>query len=163
MLQQAHVAAGAYRLTIWTAPARLRTGEIHIETIVYDGNGNLDNKCLVRVALTPLDGSGAGAPSGPSALAYPMSGALREAAFHVPHPGRYRVEATVFDETGKGASQGGQPLGAVAFEIEVTQVSPLVHFFIYLLLGASILAGAWMLRQGFAIWFDQRTGAGYAR
>jgi hypothetical protein len=149
MLQKAHVAAGAYMLTIWTAPgapgARLRTGEIHVETIVYDRNGNLDDKCLVQVALTPLDRSGAAL----STLSYPMTGALREAAFNVTQPGRYRVEVTVLDEAGIG--------GQVSFEIEIIRVSRLVQFAIYLLLGASILAGVWMLRQGVDLWFGRRT------
>jgi hypothetical protein len=148
LLQQEKVEAGLYQLTVWTAPTRLRTGEIHVETMIFDQAGNLDRKCAVFVTLTPLQ------PSLPklSALSVPtaMDG-LREAAFKVLEPGRYRVQATVVDESGEA--------GAVAFEVEIIRISPLIHLLLYLLLGASLVAGVWMLRQGLDLWFGVRLAA----
>ncbi|RIK43082.1 MAG: hypothetical protein DCC55_06760 [Chloroflexi bacterium] len=146
MLQGANIAAGEFLLTVWTAPARLRTGEIHIETTVFDRNGNPDEQCVVQVALTPLDRTGPPL----TALSFPVAGAeagLREAAFTVTEPGRYRVETTIFDNTGAA--------GLAAFEVEITPVPRLIQAGIYLLLGASILAGVWMLRNGIDVWFGR--------
>jgi hypothetical protein len=145
-LQQANVSAGPYRLTLWTAPAQLHTGEFHVESIVFDHNGNLEENCLVHVVLTPLDRPDPAL----TVLSTPMDGfmdGLQEATFHIAHPGRYQVEATVLDEQGVG--------GRVAFEVEIIHVSRLVQLLISLVLGASILAGVWMLAKGVDIWFDR--------
>jgi hypothetical protein len=143
-LQGESLKAGPYRLTVWTAPSRLRTGEIHVETIVFDQAGNVDKKCAVFVALKPLDPELAEY----SVLSTPIAGAsegIREARFKVNDPGLYRVEATVVDGTGTG--------GEVTFQVEVIRVSFLVRFFIYLLLGASALASLWIVAKGLEVWF----------
>lgn len=146
MLQQANIATGAFRLTVWTSPARLRTGELHVETSVLDRDGTPDETYVVQVSLTPVDRPGPVL----AALSVPVAGAeagLREAAFTVAEPGRYRVETTLFDETGMA--------GQAAFEVEITPVPHFVQVGIYLLLGASILAGVWMLWNGVDVWFGR--------
>lgn len=152
MLQQANIAAGAFRLTVWTAPARLRTGELHIETSVVDRDGTPDETCVVQVSLTPVDRPGPVL----AALSLPVAGAeagLREAAFTVTEPGRYRVEATLFDKAGIA--------GQTAFEVEVTPVPYGVQLGISGLLIASILAGVWMARQGVALWLGRSLTAAH--
>jgi hypothetical protein len=71
VLLAANVSAGEYLLTVWTAPARLRVGEIHVESAVFDRNGNPDEQCVVQVALTPLDRTG----SPLTVLSLPVAGA----------------------------------------------------------------------------------------
>jgi hypothetical protein len=150
LLQEENVSMGLYRLTIWTAPTWLRTGEIHVETRVTDHYGNPDTRCAVYVTLTPR------APSLPSlkALSVPVSGAmageiegLREAAFHVADPGLYKVETIVVDNHGAG--------GRVAFEVEIIRISPLVQWFICLLLALTGCAALWMLRSGIDLWREK--------
>lgn len=151
-LQGANIAAGEFQLTVWTAPARLRTGEVHVETAVFDHNGNPDERCAVQVALTPLDRTGPPL----TALSLPVAGAeagRREAAFTVTEPGRYRVETTLFDERGMA--------GQASFEVEIVLVPYVIQWGIYLLVGASILAGVWMLRSGVGVWFGRTQMATY--
>jgi hypothetical protein len=153
MLQGANIAAGAFQLTVWTAPARLRTGEVHVETAVFDRNGNPDERCAVQVTLTPLDRTGPRF----SALALPVMGAeagLREAAFTVTEPGRYRVETTVFDEAGRA--------GQTTFDVEIASVPQVIQVGIYLLLGLSILAGVWMVWRGVELWFGRPRAVVYS-
>jgi hypothetical protein len=145
-LQAVNIATGEFQLTVWTAPARLRTGEVHIETALFDRNGNPDERCAVQIALTPLDRTGPPL----TALAFPVAGTeagLREAAFIVTEPGHYRVETTIFDETGRA--------GQTAFDVEIVPVPQVIQYGIYLLLGASILAGVWMLWNGMDVWFGR--------
>lgn len=149
-LQGENIAAGPYLLTVWTAPARLRTGEIHVETMVFDREGNPDRKCAVYVTLTPL---GSALPA-LNVLSVPLSGVMegvRQAAFHITQPGRYQVEAAVVDGTGEG--------GRAIFEVEIIQVPAVVHVLIYLLMAGSIVVGIWMLRRGITLWFgDAQSG-----
>lgn len=152
MLQQADIAAGAFRLTVWTSPARLRTGELHVETSVLDRDGTPDMTCVVQVSLTPVDRPGPVL----AALSLPVAGAeagLREAAFTVTEPGHYRVETTVYDEAGRA--------GQTAFEVEIVPVPQVVQAGIYLLLVASILAGMWMVWRGVGVWFGRPQAASY--
>ncbi len=145
-LQQANIAVGEFQLTIWSAPARLRTGEIHIETFVLDRNGKPDERCVVWVLLTPLDRTGPtlDAPSIPMAS---VGAGMGEASFTVAEPGRYRVEAVIFDETGA--------VGQTALEVEIIRIPLIIQGGIYLLVGASILTAVWMLKNGISLWFGR--------
>lgn len=143
-LQEANLAVGAYRLTLWTAPARLRTGEMHVEMTLFGPNGRPDQRSAAHVTLTPLD------QVGPTLATFsiPVAGAedgLREAAFHVAQPGRYRVETTIYNEDGAA--------GKAAFEVTISRVPRWIKLSIYGLLGASLIAGAWMLRKGIDVWY----------
>jgi hypothetical protein len=148
-LQQVQVPAGAYQLTIWTTPARLRPGEIHVETLVTDQRGQVDETCAVQIALLSLEQPQLTLQS----LSLPNGAGLRTAAFDVVQPGRYLVEARVLDETGVG--------GRTSFAIEVVPASALVQGGIYLVLGASLVVALWMLKQGVALWAGQ-TASGKA-
>lgn len=143
-LQCAHVAVGAYYLTIWTAPTILRMGEVHVEAMLFDQSGRPAQSGLIHVALTPLERQ---APP-LSALAYPTTEGQRglwQAALQVEEPGLYRVAVTVLDETETG--------GAVAFDVAIKRIPRAIQGGIYLLLLSSGLAGVWLFKKGIGIWF----------
>lgn len=146
MLRQANLAIGEYQLTIWTAPARLRAGEIHVETLVLDRTGQPVDRAVVWVMLTPLDHAGPTLRA--PALAVVGAGqGMGEAPFMAPEPGRYRIEAAIFDETGA--------VGQTALEVEVIRIPRVVQWGIYLLLGASVLTGVWILKSGISLWLGR--------
>lgn len=144
-LQRGHVLVSTCYLSIWTAPSILRTGEVHIETSVFNQDGSPAQAALVQVALTPLQGQAplAAVPALPVAG---MAGSLRTAAFNVQQPGKYRVALLVTDEAGSGT---------VAFEVEITRIARWVHLLIYSQLLASVLVGIWLVQKGLMVWFGK--------
>lgn len=150
-LQQPDVAVGPYRLTIWTAPSRLHTGNIHVETALVSAAGETVHTAAVYVTVMPA-GQAAAVQS---AVGYPVQNAgqiIHEAALRIDEPGRYRIEVTVVD--GAGVS------GRTAFEVEVRRVALLTKFLIYLQIVAALLTGFWLVRQGLRVWIRHPVMAG---
>ena len=100
-LQRGHVPVGAYYLSIWTAPAILRTGEVHLEMSLSDQSGHPARAAQILVTLTPLERQ---APplSAPAPIVDGVDGGLHTAVFKIEQPGRYQVAVTVTDEQGDG-------------------------------------------------------------
>lgn len=148
-LQQGHVPVGGYYLSIWTAPALLRTGEVHLEMSLVDQNGHPAPTAQIHVTLTPLERQ---APP-LSALAQPIAGVpggLRTALFIVQQPGRYQVTVTVADAQGNG--------GTVEFVVAITQLPGVAKFVIYSQLLLALGAGGWLLHKGADIWLGRSKG-----
>lgn len=148
-LQQGHVPVGAYYLTIWTAPAILRTGEVHLDLSLLDHSGHPAPTAQIYVTLTPLERQ---APP-LSALAQTVAGVpggLRTALFTVQQPGRYQVTVTVTDTQGNG--------GTVEFVVAITQLPGVAKFVIYSQLLLALGAGGWLLNKGADIWFGRSKG-----
>lgn len=145
-LQRGHVLVGNCYLTIWTAPAILRTGEVHIETTVSAQNGEPAPTALVHVTLTPHQQQALLL----SAKAQPTlgtAGTMRTAAFNVQEAGTYRITVLVSDEAGGGK---------IEFDVEIHRISPLVRTLIYGQLLATLVAGLWLLHKGVTVWVGQR-------
>jgi hypothetical protein len=146
-LQLMNTAAGSYRLTIWTAPSILRTGEIHVEVAASDSSGQPLQTGLVHVEVIPSTQT----ESLQSALALPVAetkGTLREAKLLVEKPGLYQIAVTVVDELGAE--------GRVSFDVEVVQVPQGIQLLIYALLCVTLAAGFWLLKEGFGIWSQRK-------
>jgi hypothetical protein len=144
VLQLAGATAGPYRLTVWTSPEILRTGEIHVEVAVEDRVGGPAGPAVVQVTMSPLDGTGQTL----TALARPGGETGRprqEAALVVDRPGRYRVEVAVSGRSGA--------VGSVGFPVEVLQVPVAVRLLLYVQFAGAVVAAAWMGRMGKRIWF----------
>ncbi len=147
VLQLQDVEAGPYRLTAWTAPGVLRTGEIHVETVVLTDDQVPTLDVLVQVIVTPL-----AATSRPTvAIARPpqQSGVIQEAAFRLMQPGSYRVDVRI-----QGAN-GEQ--GVAGFAMEVVAVSWLTKALIYLQWIIALLAGAWLIFVAKSTWVGERS------
>ena len=141
-LQRSLVTVGAYRASIWTSPPILRTGEVHVETTLFDQTGKLAQTGLVHVTLIPLERQ---IPA-LSALATPVGAAkgIWAAAFDVSQPGRYRVEVAIIDNANGGT---------VDFELEIIRVAGLIRVLLTLQLLASGVAAIWLIHTGLTIWF----------
>ena len=125
------------RVQIWTTPAVLRPGEIHIETLVTDPAGDAITDCVVMVQVTPE----AEAPTVYMASpALPESFFRHEAALHLEQPGRYDVTVVVKDAQGVG--------GEVRFPLEIAPVSHWMQGLIYSQLLVAALAAVWLIYQG---------------
>jgi hypothetical protein len=66
-LQLSNATAGPFRVTVWTAPGILRTGEIHVEAAVIGVDGASLRDVLVQVDVSSL----AGNAEALTAMAYP--------------------------------------------------------------------------------------------
>ena len=132
-----------YVILVWTSPGILRTGDVHIDTSVFDEQGTPASGVLVQARFIPLDNESvpqtalAGAP----AVDYPYS---RDAAFRLETPGRYRLEISVSD------SSGGS--GTTHIDVDVATIGWSVKLAIIIVLMASMLAGAWLVYQTRAFW-----------
>jgi hypothetical protein len=148
-LQRGHVLVGACYLTIWTAPAILRTGEVHVEATVFNQDGGPAPTAQVQVMLTPHRQQAPlhAVQASPSAG---MAGGMRTAAFNVQQAGQYRVTVLVTDEAGSGK---------VEFDVEIAHVPLLFQVLIYGQLLATLAAGIWILHKGATVWFGQRRPA----
>jgi hypothetical protein len=135
-----NVPVGSYTLDVWTSPAVLRAGEIHVEIALFDQGGEPVQNALAYVTMTPLDGMGE--PS--SVLAYRTEGASQEAAFRVDQPGRCRVEIRIAGVDGEQ--------GHAAFEVEVIRVPTLIQALFYIQILASLVAGIWIMKMGIIVW-----------
>ena len=144
MLQLSDVAAGPFRLTVWTSPSILRTGEIHVETAVIAENGVPMKDSLVYVELTPLGWVGQTYQTYARAAVEPNA-FIQEAAFKLDKPGAYQVTITAMDQADR--------IGRTQFEVEVIDISTPVKAGIYGLLLASLVAAVWICKQGLVIWF----------
>jgi hypothetical protein len=137
------VLVGSYTISAWTSPAVLRTGEIHIEVSLLDMNGVPVQDALVYVTVSPLDGMGEPL----SVLAHPDHSSYsfsQEAAFWLDQPGNCRVDITVADLDGH--------YGNTSFDIEILSVPLAVRALLYVQIGASLIAGIWIVKVGIAVW-----------
>jgi hypothetical protein len=146
-LHLSDVDAGSFRLTAWTVPARLRTGEIHVEMTVRSGADRpIWDHLLIQVVVRPT-----GSPGQPlTTLARPAgqpAGAIYEAAFVLQQPGHYRVDVTIW------SAQGLR--GTATFPIEVVQVTGFTKSLIYVQLLMSFMVAGWFLKEGRRVWFGK--------
>ena len=137
------ISIAPYSVHVWTSPGILRTGDVHIDTSVFDSNGAPVPGVLVRVRFIPLDSETlpqvalAGAPD----RDYPFS---RGAAFRLDTPGQYRLEVSISDSNGVA--------GATHTDVEVTKVGwPFKAALILLFIG-TMMAGAWLVYQTRVFW-----------
>lgn len=144
-LQREHLLVSTCYLTIWTAPAILRTGEVHVEVNVFNQDGTPTQAALVQVTLTPRQGQGpqVSAPAQPVAG---MAHSLRTAAFQVQQAGKYRVTVLLTDTAGSDA---------VEFDVDIRRVPTWVALVIYSQLLIALLVGVWLIQQGVALWFGE--------
>jgi hypothetical protein len=134
-----------YTVHVWVAPGMLRTGDVHIDTAVFDENGAPAEGILVRVSFIPLDNdaqplvSMAGAPD----LEYPHA---RGATFRLETPGMYRLEIAISTPEGEA--------GVTSADVEVMTVGWHIKTAIASIFLASAASGAWMVYQTRAFWIS---------
>ncbi|HXF60450.1 MAG TPA: hypothetical protein VNK95_02465 [Caldilineaceae bacterium] len=143
------VAAGPYLVHVWAAPGVPRTGEIHIDTALFERSGQPALAPLVHVTLTRQDGDATPltALAGPPDPQYPYP---RSAAFWLDTPGVYHVQVAIADAAG--------PAGAVTAGVRVQQVAWWVKAAIIVLWLLSAGCGLWLLVQTRAFWRSRGAG-----
>ena len=132
-----------YVVHVWIAPGVLRTGDVHIDTAVFDMEGKPALGVLVRVSHVPLDSKAAPLVSmaGSPALEYPHG---RGASFRLETPGKYHLEVAVADSSG--------PAGIASAEVEVKTVGWPVKVAIAIIFVGSAASGVWMIFLTRAFW-----------
>jgi hypothetical protein len=136
----------AYVVHVWVAPGVLRTGDVHVDTAVFDAAGKPALDTLVRVSFVPLDArtpmlqTMASSP----AVDYPY---MRDATFRLEAPGDYRLEIMVSDTYGTS--------GVTSADVNVTTIGWHVMAAIVSILGFSALSGVWLLYQTRAFWIGR--------
>jgi hypothetical protein len=124
----------------------LRTGDIHIDTVILDATGKPALATLVRVTIVALAGEAqplvslAGSPE----PEYPYS---RGATFRLETPGMYRLEIAVSDANGAS--------GITSADVEVTTIGWQVKAFIAAVGLFSASTGVWLLFQTRAFWIGR--------
>jgi hypothetical protein len=132
-----------YIVHVWVAPGVLRTGDVHIDTAVFDAVGKPALSTFVRVAFVPLETNApalvnvAGAP----ATIYPYS---RSATFRLETPGKYRLEVLVSDASGTS--------GVTSADVDVQTIPWHIKAAIIIIGLFSAASGAWLLLQTRAFW-----------
>jgi hypothetical protein len=137
------VPAGPYTIHVWTAPGLLRTGAVHVDTAVFDATGAPALLTLVRVTLTPMDGSAPpiSVAAAPPLEAYPHT---RDAAFWLETPGAYRLEIAVSDFSGAS--------GDMAVDVNVQAIGWPAKAALAALGLLSAGCGVWLLVQTKSFW-----------
>jgi hypothetical protein len=139
--------AGPYALHVWTSPGLLRTGEVHVDTAIFDAAGQPALQPWVHVGFTPLEGDAPPlfAMAGPPADEFPY---VRGASLRIESPGAYRLAVTVHDGAGIA--------GSVATDLRVQAVGWSAKLAILLLGVASAGFGFWLLLHSRAFWGIKR-------
>jgi hypothetical protein len=137
------VQAGPYLIHVWTSPGLLRTGAVHVDTAVFDATGAPALLTLVRVTLTPLDGSAppTSVTAAPPLEAYPHT---HDAAFWLETPGVYRLEIAVSDFASAS--------GVMAMDVNVQAIGWPAKLAIAVLGILSASCGVWLLVQTKSFW-----------
>ena len=143
--------AGPYTVHVWTAPGVPRTGEVHVDTALFDQSGQPALAPLVQVSVTRLDGdmTPLTALAGPPDPQFPYP---RSAAFWLDTPGVYHIQVAIADLAG--------PVGTVATNVRVQQVAWWVKAAILSLWLLSASCGLWLLVQTRAFWRSRGMGRG---
>ena len=127
-----------YSVHVWVAPGVLRTGDVHIDTVILGADGKPALNTLVRVSLVSLESETkaltnlVGAPN----PEYPYA---RGASFRIDTPGVYRLEIAVSDSDGAS--------GVTTADVEVTTIGWPAKAAIALLLLFSFGTCLWLLVQ----------------
>lgn len=137
---------GPYVVHVWNAPGVLRTGEVHIDTAVFDAAGKPALSTLVNVSLIPLVGDAPtlsilSSPPGPD---YPYS---RGAALRIDTPGDYRLEIAVSDANGTA--------GSTSADVNVQVINLPIKLAIIALGIFSTSVGLWLLWQTKVFWIKR--------
>ena len=144
---------GEHFLHVWTSPALARVGEVHVEVLVTDADGDPLQGQRVIIAMSPQDESGeplkmvAASNNAVTQRFWQLwaSAPRQEAAFSIESTGSYEVEITVLDPSGQG--------GKTSFPLSVTRAN---GWLIVLLQGAIPLATlglSWlMVEAGLRVW-----------
>jgi hypothetical protein len=132
-----------YFVHVWVAPGVLRTGNVHVDTVILDTEGNPALDTLVRVTIVPLESEATPLVSlvGEPNWEYPYS---RGASFRIDTPGMYRLEVMVSDSSGAG--------GMTSADVEVTTIGWHVKAMILALGLFSAATGVWLLAMTRAFW-----------
>ncbi|MBV7334365.1 hypothetical protein KFU94_40245 [Chloroflexi bacterium TSY] len=130
---------GDYYLHVWASPSIPRVGDIHVESLVLDKNGQAISECQVIVSVTPQDESRESMVI-PAGEAKENTQFRHEADFVLSQPGDYQVNVSVFD--------GSVSLGDATFDLRITTVSTWVKTVVNLMMLALVLVGVWFMAQG---------------
>lgn len=144
------VSVGPFALTVWTFPATLRVGEVHLSAAVVrptDGTPVVNSEVVFQI--TPLHHHGdAGEGERLTAAAGPAnvtSGFMHEAILRLETPGRYQVNVRVINPA-SGLD------GTADFEILIQNPSV---FLKWLIVGLGIFTVAvviWFVYEGILVW-----------
>lgn len=132
-----------YFVHVWVAPGILRTGDIHVDTAVFDETGNPATSVMVSVAFVPMQGQAepirtlAGMPD-------PQYPHARGATLRLDTAGIYRMEVMVAHPNGL--------TGMTSDTVEVTTIPWAIKIAIVGLLLLTASFGLWLLYQTRAFW-----------
>ena len=141
VVQLQDVPVAAYRLTVMTAPRVLLAGPLHVVVLATDPTGaHFQIIQAMTVEVIPLTG---GSHQVSPALPGLTPLGSHEAQFALTQPGRYQIQLHVPDST--------QPL---TFEVEVVS-GVWMQGLLLVLVGVTMLAALWVVREGFTVWRRQ--------
>jgi hypothetical protein len=135
-----------YFVHVWVAPGVLRTGDIHIDTVILDQEGQPALDTLVRVAIIPLQSEAMPLSSlvGAPEPDYPYE---RGADFRIDTPGMYRLEIQLSDANGVS--------GISSADVEVTTIGWQFKAAIIAIALFSAGTGLWLLIFARAFWIGR--------
>lgn len=141
--QIAGMEMGDYTIHVWTSPGLLRTGEIHVDTAVFDGTGSPALDTLIMVTFTAYDGHMPPATTMAS-MPYDYYPHTREARFEIDAPGMYAMEVMVADRSGM--------VGTAQVDVRVQTITGTVKTVIAVLGVLTLTVGIWLLLQMRSFW-----------
>ena len=145
-LELAQAPVGPYYLSVWSAPAILRPGEIHLAAVVTDEAGQPVPDCDVSLEIVPLTRE----QKPITVMAQPLTDGKdyrHEAQLNLPTIGSYQVVVTVRDPAGLGDE--------ARFNIEITAVPPGTKILLYISIGLTVVVALELLKRGlilFKLW-----------
>ncbi len=104
----ADVAAGPYRIFVWTQPIPLRVGDVHISILVTQANQPVNN-AQVQVKFAPIDQPGQTIVLAAHAQDF-LSNIYYEADVQLPSTGTWRATINIDGAAGKGSIEFESPV-----------------------------------------------------
>lgn len=140
---------GSYMLHAWVSPGVMRTGEVHIDTALFDLEGKPALLPLIRVTLTRQDGTSPPltALAGPPEAFSPFA---RDARFWLERPGIYQLEIEVDDGATDSVMDMDVNVQAVSWSAKLAMLAGVV---------VSAGCGIWLLKETRTFWHAEESEA----
>ncbi|MEX1019672.1 MAG: hypothetical protein WDZ49_08440 [Litorilinea sp.] len=139
---------GDYTIHVWTSPGLLRTGEVHVDTAVFDAAGMPAFDTLIMVTFTAVDGH-MPPTTAMASLPYELYPYTREARFQIDTPGVYTMDVMVADRTGM--------VGNATVDVRVQTITTSVKAVIVGLGLLSLAVGIWLVLHMRSFWHAGRS------
>ena len=145
-LEISYVPIGPYKISAWSLPGVLRTGEVHFATAVVDDNLEPVTDCDIKIQLTPLDENG-------SPLLLQTRAPIPETLFRheieedIYEPGRYQVTVLLTDPKGNE--------GQTSFEVEIIEIPLYIKIPLFASMAFVAVVGLMLVQKGivlFGLW-----------